>query len=75
MAGARNEFGVIRTRTDGRKPHLRLARRQKELGPPIPMVRRGFGGHPYSSSDAEVGERREGRIANFLRKYAEASRS
>jgi 6-phosphogluconate dehydrogenase len=41
----------------------------------IAMMRHGFGGHPYGPSEAEVRERREGRIGSFLREYAEAPRS
>lgn len=41
----------------------------------IAMMRHGFGGHPYGPSEAEVRERREGRIGGFLREYAETSRS
>ncbi|MEJ7842135.1 MAG: phosphogluconate dehydrogenase (NAD(+)-dependent, decarboxylating) [Rubrobacter sp.] len=32
----------------------------------IAMMRHGFGGHPYGPSEAEVRERREGRIGGFL---------
>ena len=38
----------------------------------IAMMRHGFGGHPYGPSEAEVLERRGGRIGSFLREYAEA---
>ena len=38
------------------------------------MMRHGFGGHPYGPSEAEVRERREGRIGGFLREYTEAPR-
>jgi 6-phosphogluconate dehydrogenase len=31
----------------------------------IAMMRHGFGGHPYGSDEAVVGERREGRIGGF----------
>jgi 6-phosphogluconate dehydrogenase len=41
----------------------------------IAMMRHGFGGHPYGPSEAEVRERREGRIGSFLREYTEAPRS
>jgi kynurenine formamidase len=41
----------------------------------IAMMRHGFGGHPYGPSEAEVRERREGRIGSFLREYAEAPHS
>lgn len=33
----------------------------------IAMMRHGFGGHPYGPSEAEVRERREGRIGDFVR--------
>ena len=33
----------------------------------IAMMRHGFGGHPYGPSEAEVKERREGRIGGFPR--------
>jgi len=39
------------------------------------MMRHGFGGHPYGPSEAEVRERREGRIGSFLREYTEAPHS
>jgi 6-phosphogluconate dehydrogenase len=41
----------------------------------IAMMRHGFGGHPYGPSEAEVRERREGRIGSFLREYTEAPSS
>ncbi|HZF58994.1 MAG TPA: hypothetical protein VEZ19_11025, partial [Rubrobacter sp.] len=31
----------------------------------IAMMRHGFGGHPYGKGEAEVRERREGRIGGF----------
>jgi 6-phosphogluconate dehydrogenase len=37
----------------------------------IAMMRHGFGGHPYGPSEAEVRERRTGRIGTFVREYAE----
>jgi hypothetical protein len=30
------------------------------------MMRHGFGGHPYGPSEAEVRERRTGRIGSFV---------
>jgi 6-phosphogluconate dehydrogenase len=38
----------------------------------IAMMRHGFGGHPYGKGEAEVRERRTGRIGSFVREYAEA---
>ncbi len=48
---------------------------EKNWARAIAMMRHGFGGHPYGPSEAEVRERREGRIGSFLREYAEATRS
>ncbi len=48
---------------------------EKNWARAIAMMRHGFGGHPYGPSEAEVRERREGRIGSFLREYAEAPRS
>jgi hypothetical protein len=75
MVEARNEYGVIRTRSEGRKPRLRLARRQEELNPRHPGGAARLRRPPYGLSNAEVRERRVGRIADFLRRYAEAPRS
>jgi len=75
MVEARNEYGVIRTRLEGRKPRLRLARRQEELNLRHPDGAARLRRSPYGLSNAEVRERRERYMADFLRKYAEASRS
>lgn len=61
MVEARNEYGVIRTRLEGRKPRLRLARRQEELKPRHPDGAARLRRPSYGLS-----------IADFLRKYAEA---
>ena len=39
---------------------------EKNWARAIAMMRHGFGGHPYGPSEAEVRERREGRIGGFL---------
>ncbi len=41
----------------------------------IAMMRHGFGGHPYGKGEAEVRERRTGRVGSFVPEYAEAPRS
>lgn len=64
MVEARNEYGVIRTRLEGRKPRLRLARRQEELNPRHPDGAARLRRPPYGLS-----------IADYLRRYAEAPRS
>ena len=66
MVEARNEYGVIRTRLEGRKPRLRLARRQEVLDPRHPDGAARLRRPPYGPSNAEVRERRERHIADFL---------
>lgn len=64
MTEARNEMQLFASRDD-----------RKNWARAIAMMRNGFGGHPYGPSQAELRERREGRIGGFLRDYVEASPS
>jgi 6-phosphogluconate dehydrogenase (decarboxylating) len=72
MTETRNEYGVIGLgRMGGNLARQALEKAMRVVG----FTRHGFGSHPYGPSEAEVRERREGRIGSFLREYTEAPRS